>query len=114
MDCQIAKASRINHLGNAVATNYQQVRSNTGRSSWAIRVDPNYDQEAVPHGNEASRYLWTVPATPSKNCVLRIRYNISSTDYPTYHPMAGKPGGPPAGTPGLNGSHNGEDRSPII
>ena len=29
----------------------------------------------------ASRYLWTIPNDVNENCVLRVRYNITSTDY---------------------------------
>jgi len=50
--CQEAPKQRDNHLGSA----------------------NNVD------GQMAS-YMWTIPNTPSANCVLRIRYNISTGDF---------------------------------
>jgi len=56
--------SRENQLGNARDT---------------ANPDP-----AIPHGINANRYIWTVPEHVQDNCVLRLRYNISSSDYPTW------------------------------
>ena len=36
------------------------------------------------------RYIWTVPQTPAKACVLRMRYNISTSDYQAWD-RNGKP-----------------------
>jgi len=33
---------------------------------------------------QANFFPWTVPNTPNKNCVLRLRYNISTYDYPAW------------------------------
>lgn len=51
----------------------------------------------------ANRYNWTIPNTPSPNCVLRIRYNITTMDTGT------------AGIPysELTSQHNGVARSPV-
>ena len=51
-----SSTSRENQLGNARGT---------------ANDDPK-----IPHGLNANRYIWTVPNTPDKNCVLRLRYNI--------------------------------------
>ena len=56
--------SRINHLGNALGTVYE---------------NPN-DAASIPHQNDASRFVWVIPTRDNdntENCVLRIRYNIS-------------------------------------
>jgi len=57
-DCLAAPWSRDNHLGNgggSSASTFLQGLSNT--------------------------YNWTVPNTPAKACILRMRYNISTDDY---------------------------------
>jgi len=57
--------SRENQLGNARGT-----ASNSDE-----------DKAAIPHSLNANRYIWTVPNHVEGNCVLRIRYNISTSDY---------------------------------
>ncbi|XP_028417459.1 protein DD3-3-like isoform X2 [Dendronephthya gigantea] len=55
-DCKKTPHSRSNHLGNGI--------------------------HVIP-----LRYTWTIPHFPSKNaqrCILRIRYNISTGDYPPF------------------------------
>lgn len=63
VDCVNGKSSssRENHLGNARETS---------------NPDP-----AIPHGVNPSRYIWTIPDHAQKDCVLRLRYNISTSDY---------------------------------
>lgn len=90
LDCQRIKASRSNHLGDAAGTNYQ-----TGLSSDVIN--------AIPEGDtNMARYVWKIPNHPNKNCILRMRYNISTSDYQDQD----------IGTPGINSTFNGR-RSPI-
>jgi len=60
------QASRDNHLGNVASTGTDVVGT--------------YPQ-AMPAG-----FLWTVPNVISETCVLRLRYNISTNDYPAYVP----------------------------
>jgi len=57
--------SRENQLGNARGT-----ASNSDE-----------DKAAIPHSLNANRYIWTVPDHVEGNCVLRLRYNISTSDY---------------------------------
>ena len=52
--CEEAQWTRDNHLGNSV----------------------NDDHEGY-----ASSFNWTIPDDPHQNCVLRLRYNISTADY---------------------------------
>lgn len=89
--CIQGQFGRINHLGNALDSSY----------------DPNTkaaDQVAIPHADNANRFVWNVPDTVNENCVLRIRYNISTADYNAWELD---------GTPGLNATVNGKDKSPI-
>jgi hypothetical protein len=37
--------------------------------------------DAIPHGVNANRYLWKIPDHINENCVVRLRYNISTSDY---------------------------------
>jgi hypothetical protein len=63
VDCVDGRSSlsRENQLGNARGT---------------ANPDP-----AIPHGINANRYIWTVPNHVNENCVIRLRYNISTSDY---------------------------------
>jgi len=54
-DCQEAQWTRDNHLGNSAMHN--------------------------DHEGYASSYNWTIPYDIQDNCVLRLRYNISTGDY---------------------------------
>jgi len=56
-----SSTSRENQLGNARGT---------------ANPDP-----AIPHGINANRYIWTVPNHVQGDCVVRLRYNISTSDY---------------------------------
>lgn len=61
--CEPSRKSRDNHLG--------------------MGQGPN-----VPGGSDKKPrmnvYNWKIPDTPGKNCVLRLRYNISIGDYPSF------------------------------
>jgi hypothetical protein len=37
--------------------------------------------DAIPHGLNANRYIWTIPDHLNDNCIVRLRYNISTSDY---------------------------------
>eukprot|EP00656_Telonema_subtile_P058028 TRINITY_DN969_c0_g1_i1.p1 TRINITY_DN969_c0_g1~~TRINITY_DN969_c0_g1_i1.p1 ORF type:complete len:1422 (+),score=381.16 TRINITY_DN969_c0_g1_i1:217-4482(+) len=66
LDCVSGQTSmaRENQLGNARDT---------------ANPDP-----AIPHGVNANRYIWTVPDHVNDHCVIRLRYNISTSDYPAW------------------------------
>eukprot|EP01006_Ploeotia_vitrea_P030352 TRINITY_DN62806_c0_g3_i1.p1 TRINITY_DN62806_c0_g3~~TRINITY_DN62806_c0_g3_i1.p1 ORF type:complete len:522 (+),score=51.38 TRINITY_DN62806_c0_g3_i1:60-1625(+) len=67
---------------------------------WAISAphDPNGRHKLRCRGNDFSRdnhlgngesgqpvsFLWKIPDTPSDKCVFRLRYNMSSGDYPSW------------------------------
>jgi hypothetical protein len=66
-DCIIHPISRDNHLGNA------NIASNDGTSFDGTSPRP-----------ETASYLFTVPADwENKQCVLRVRYNMSNDNYPS-------------------------------
>jgi len=73
VDCQAAAYARSNHLGNA-ATGSAQTKA------FAVNgVDPVAQNDAQLTANT---YQWQIPdvgATP-KQCVLRLRYNMSSSE----------------------------------
>jgi hypothetical protein len=73
--------SRENQLGNSRGTSSNSVE----------------DKAAIPHGLNANRYIWTVPNHVEGNCVLRLRYNISTSDYWAWNS---------AGTPKTNSDSN--------
>jgi len=100
-ECVVSSLSRVNQLGNAAPT--QDVLPPIARADGKI-----------PQGTNANRYLWKVPAgIENKNCVLRLRYNISTSDY-----SAWQDDGTVSGN-SLNAASNGRRRgnagkSPII
>ena len=63
VDCRdgLFSSSRENQLGNAINS-----------------ANPD---NAIPHMQNANRYIWTVPDHIQQNCVIRLRYNISTSDY---------------------------------
>ena len=63
VDCRdgLFSSSRENQLGNAINS-----------------ANPD---NAIPHVQNANRYIWTVPDHIQQNCVIRLRYNISTSDY---------------------------------
>eukprot|EP00753_Platysulcus_tardus_P004282 PLAT12528.2.p2 GENE.PLAT12528.2~~PLAT12528.2.p2 ORF type:complete len:756 (+),score=263.14 PLAT12528.2:76-2343(+) len=64
-ECKKTQFARVNHLGNAAG------------ASPGLNQEGNLADAAQPN-----RYLWTVPNTPDDNCVLRLRYNMSTTSVP--------------------------------
>jgi hypothetical protein len=86
--CAHTQFARVNQLGNAMADTVLSQND----------MDKNIDKEA-PHGINANRFLWTVPTIPTakagtayftdmeaayKSCTMRLRYNISSSDFPAW------------------------------
>jgi hypothetical protein len=86
--CERTGFSRVNQLGNA-----------------ADRTVSSYSDElGAPDGLNANRFMWTVPKIPEitttdtyfdgdtnsgmedayKSCVVRIRYNLSTSDFPAW------------------------------
>merc|ERR1711871_791674 len=97
--------SRINHLGNSQAT-YKKFESfmkevctdntistragnkngcaadgKTGTRTYVDKYNRQFDDN-VGGGIGASAFSWTVPNNVNGNCVLRLRYNISTWDFP--------------------------------
>jgi len=72
-DCIQTQFSRINQLGNSA--------SDDGSLQPEAKSDGS-----IPQGTNANRYIWKVPNTPHKACVLRLRYNISTADYVAWKP----------------------------
>ena len=84
--CAKTQFARVNQLGNAVDA--------------AVSSTNGGDDDGAPQGVNANRFLWTVPSipTPKKDnyvegddlegayasCALRIRYNISTSDFPAW------------------------------
>jgi hypothetical protein len=68
-ECMFHPHSRDNHLGNAVTP---QGESGNDDSKLTETRDP-----------QTAFYLWTIPETIKENtkCVIRLRYNMSSSDY---------------------------------
>lgn len=70
--CAETQFARVNHLGNA--------------ADEAIESDSTQPTQ----GHNANRYLWTVPDIPDTitseyaSCTLRIRYNISTSDFSSW------------------------------
>ena len=79
--CAVGAFGRINHLGNVPKSS----------------APDQADTVAIPHNNNANRFLWTIPDHVNDNCVVRLRYNISTGDYPGWELD---------GTPGFNASFN--------
>src|SRR5690606_19662322 len=92
--CVQTQYSRVNHLGNtmfAAGTNgVSQLKATNADSDVLNRV-----VEAIPQSASPNRFLWQIPSIPSasaswssniaqdyKSCTLRIRYNISTGDFP--------------------------------
>ena len=96
---------RANHLGNVGMAGENQ----TGMSA----------HPAFPSANSPNRYHWKIPdkgPAGAKDCVLRLRYNISTSDYNGW--MNGDIISDEeklwSGTPGINSSMNGKEKSPIF
>ena len=98
VDCLPLASSRINQLGNAEDSTF-------GTAAKAAAGDI---EDLIPHRNNANRYVWRIPDHADKNCVLRVRYNITTGDYP---PMI-KPAGTTNVVPGVDFRNN-SDSSPV-
>jgi len=92
--CQKTEFSRVNQLGN----------------SGGVTTDGSYSYESNPQGLNANRFLWTIPTIPEadasvagtyfdghngngiadayESCTVRIRYNITTSDFPAWPPQA--------------------------
>jgi len=98
--CGMTSFSRVNHLGNA-ADDETIDSSNT--------VEKSDGTELLPNSANANRFVWTVPSIPApetneaayfkagteeayKSCTLRLRYNISTSDYAQWPAAAMEPG----------------------
>jgi hypothetical protein len=68
-ECILHPYSRDNHLGNVNP----------------LRGNGNSDKASIEDNNlpETASYTWKIPAAlAGKKCILRMRYNMSSSDYP--------------------------------
>ena len=62
----------------------------------------------IPQDTNANRYVWQIPAgVADQSCVVRLRYNISTSDYKAWN-NDGSMGGNT-----VNASLNGADKSPV-
>jgi len=105
VDVVRAQFSRTNHLGNV----------GPGINDQFVSKDDNF-----PEGANPSRYYWTIPdmgANGADACVLRIRYNISTSDYDAWkngdHPSSMNNNIKFDGGPGMNSTYNGKEKSPV-
>jgi hypothetical protein len=90
-ECARTGFSRVNQLGNAFDS--------------TVAAEPA--ELGAPDGVNANRYMWRIPKIPDpkvenyfdgdkgngmvdayKSCTLRIRYNISTSDFPAWPPEA--------------------------
>ena len=108
VDCQALPASRVNHLGNAAGAVYR------GGNDPATATTAAKTAEETALGDDlgTNRYVWTVPNMESSNCVLRIRYNLSTGDQPFMVKAAGTSDVRP-GLTALNNTNNNQDNSPL-
>jgi hypothetical protein len=101
-DCVVSSFSRANQLGNAAPT--EDVLPPMARADGKI-----------PQGTNANRYLWQIPQVPAgkdtKSCVLRLRYNISTSDYTAWADDGTMTGALTASSNGRRRGNNG--KSPI-
>ena len=88
--CGQTSFSRVNHLGNAADDD------NIDSQNYYADGGKTY----LPESNNANRFVWTIPDIPSikngveyfdagmeesyKSCTLRLRYNISTSDFPQW------------------------------
>ena len=121
--CARTQFARVNQLGNAVD---------------AVDYDPDdeasrgNDKAKVPRGVNAHRVLWTVPEIPRpktddyyrdnndmddayRSCTLRIRYNITTSDFPAWPPEAMDDGHPWkfSMVTAANNSNSNENKAPL-
>ncbi len=94
--CGQGSYSRSNHLGNGQGT---------------TSPDPT-DLVNIPHDVNANRFIWTIPNHVNENCVLRLRYNMTTKDFPETGTVLNA--SLPIGSAGVNASLNGRTNSPVI
>jgi len=99
--------SRINHLGNSEVSYKKfeaslmtevcrdnsfaastgrggcQASGKLGTNTYVDKYRRMYDDN-VGGGIAASQFTWSVPDNANENCVLRLRYNISTWDFPGF------------------------------
>lgn len=89
-DCMVGPFTRVNHLGNPL----QQEGFGQKNDAYRATLSESHQAalDAMPETNSASQYMWKIPEIPEgaeesqyENCVLRIRYNVSTADYPAYN-----------------------------
>jgi hypothetical protein len=100
--CGMTSFSRVNHLGNSMDD--EDLDSS---NAWTDDAGKTY----LPASANANRFVWTIPEIPTadddyftagmeesyKSCTLRLRYNISTSDYPQWPADAMEPAHPWAG-----------------
>lgn len=116
--CAKTQFARVNQLGNAFSDTVISQSASVGVVSSAVIENLN-----------ANRFLWTIPKIPTakagtsyfspsmesayKSCVLRMRYNTSSADFPQWPVDSVNPGSPRM-VDYLNNSQFSDDpRSPL-
>lgn len=126
--CGMTAFSRVNHLGNSMDDEA------VDGSSFHEEGGKVY----IPKSNNANRFVWSVPKIPTpkaplneasyfkagmeasyKSCTLRLRYNISTSDYQPWPTEASNDLGLPSMTNFKNNTKikNGnaiDDKSPVI
>ena len=122
--CGQTSFSRVNHLGNA------DDDANVDSSNYFKEDNTVY----LPQSNNANRFVWTIPSIPEpkneaayfsagmekayQSCTLRLRYNISTSDFAQWPEDAMEIGHPWAKQM-VNATHNakkGQDdsRTPLV
>lgn len=124
--CSQTSFSRVNHLGNG------DDDANIDSSNYFEKDSKVY----LPQSNNANRFVWTVPNIPTpkdedsyfsagmekayESCTLRIRYNISSSDFAQWPEDAMEPAHPYSKAM-VNATHNAKkgsaddySRTPLI
>jgi hypothetical protein len=140
-ECMVGAFTRVNHLGNPLNDDGIGQKNEEYLNTYKTASE-RAALKAMPETSSASQYIWKVPDIPEgadeelyQNCVLRVRYNVSTADYPAYGSLDAEmnlqasittediEGTPPPGwpesewkvwdiTPGLDSRFNGDD-SPI-
>lgn len=125
--CGQTSFSRVNHLGNA------DDDAGVDSGNLAILAEEGGDVY-LPQTNNANRFVWTVPTIPTpknentyfsagmdkayQSCALRLRYNISTSDFVQW-PEDAMESGHPWARAMVNSTHNaqkGKDdsRTPLV
>lgn len=117
--CAHTQFSRVNQLGNARA---DDIVSQSEQAGMVLE-----DTKTI-HGVNANRFLWTVPKIPTakkagyftagmdkayKSCVLRMRYNVSSADFPSWPTVAAGPDAPKMVDSSNNSQSEGDPNNPL-